>query len=130
MQRGENNEPRKISGRRMNWRGQKDEDVVVSRPLSARGLVHSLSINTFLPVPARMNDHSPSPADIQSHVFSALLQGTTPDIALRVRGSWSAVYKLHRLILTQSVSLCPAVHSAVYADRFRASSTLSSLPVS
>ena len=66
-----------------------------------------------------MNDYTPSPADIQSHVFSALLQGTTPDVALRVRGSWSAVYKLHRLILTQSVSPCPPVHSAVHADRFQ-----------
>lgn len=60
---------------------------------------------------------SNSSADIQTHIFSALLQGTTPDVALRVRGSWGAVYKLHRLILTQSVSVCPFAHSAACADR-------------
>ncbi|KXN87535.1 hypothetical protein AN958_08469 [Leucoagaricus sp. SymC.cos] len=49
-----------------------------------------------------MSTCTPSPADIQSHIYSALLQRNTPDVALRVRGTWSAVYKLHRLILIQS----------------------------
>ncbi|KAF5355667.1 hypothetical protein D9756_003978 [Leucocoprinus leucothites] len=49
-----------------------------------------------------MNNYIPSPADIQSHIYTSLLQGNTPDVALRVRGTWSAVYKLHRIILIQS----------------------------
>ncbi|KAJ3576287.1 hypothetical protein NP233_g527 [Leucocoprinus birnbaumii] len=49
-----------------------------------------------------MNNYTPSPVDIQSHIYTAFLQGDTPDVALRVRGTWSAVYKLHRIILIQS----------------------------
>lgn len=51
-----------------------------------------------------MNNRTPSPADIQSHIYAALLQGKTADVALRVKGTWSAVYKLHRLVLIQSVN--------------------------
>lgn len=51
-----------------------------------------------------MSNYTPSPADIQSHIYTALLKGNTPDVALRIRGTWCAVYKLHRLVLIQSVS--------------------------
>jgi len=44
---------RKIGGRWMDWKGQKDEGVVVaSRPLSVRGLV-GLSINTSFACPSQ-----------------------------------------------------------------------------
>ncbi|KAF9454944.1 hypothetical protein P691DRAFT_799950 [Macrolepiota fuliginosa MF-IS2] len=54
------------------------------------------------PLPSRMHNSTPSPADIQSHIYAALLQGKTADVALRVRGTWSAIYKLHKLVLIQS----------------------------
>jgi hypothetical protein len=45
-----------------------------------------------------------SPADLQQHLYTSLLQGHTADVALRVRGSWEAVYQLHRVVLIQAVS--------------------------
>ncbi|KAF9015404.1 hypothetical protein BDQ17DRAFT_1386144 [Cyathus striatus] len=39
----------------------------------------------------------PSHLDIQSHLYSSFLQGRTADVALRVLGSWTAVYNLHRV---------------------------------
>ncbi|KIM47967.1 hypothetical protein M413DRAFT_7093 [Hebeloma cylindrosporum] len=44
----------------------------------------------------------PSPLDIQSHLYSSFLQASTYDVALRVSGTWNAVYKLHRVVLIQS----------------------------
>ncbi|TFK40923.1 hypothetical protein BDQ12DRAFT_733284 [Crucibulum laeve] len=49
-----------------------------------------------------MNSPRPSPFDIQSHLYAAFLEARTADVALRVRGTWNAVYKLHRVILIQS----------------------------
>ncbi|GLB36572.1 hypothetical protein LshimejAT787_0308600 [Lyophyllum shimeji] len=46
--------------------------------------------------------HSPSAADIQHHLYTSFLQGSTADVALRVHGSWDAIYKLHRVVLIQS----------------------------
>ncbi|EIN13191.1 hypothetical protein PUNSTDRAFT_123350 [Punctularia strigosozonata HHB-11173 SS5] len=45
---------------------------------------------------------SMSPTSLQQHLYASLLQGHTADVALRVRGSWDAVYKLHRVVLIQS----------------------------
>lgn len=44
----------------------------------------------------------PSAADIQTHLYASFLQASTYDVALRVSGSWSAIYKLHRVVLIQS----------------------------
>ncbi|PFH54700.1 hypothetical protein AMATHDRAFT_185472 [Amanita thiersii Skay4041] len=44
----------------------------------------------------------PSAYDIQSHLYLAFLQGRTADVALRITGSWNAIYKLHRVVLIQS----------------------------
>ncbi|KAF8641205.1 hypothetical protein AX17_000840 [Amanita inopinata Kibby_2008] len=44
----------------------------------------------------------PSAHDIQSHLYLAFLEAKTADIALRVSGSWNAIYKLHRVVLIQS----------------------------
>ncbi|TFK88520.1 hypothetical protein K466DRAFT_488780 [Polyporus arcularius HHB13444] len=44
----------------------------------------------------------PSPGDLQSHLYASFLQRKTTDVALRVSGSWHAVYKLHRVILIQA----------------------------
>lgn len=46
-----------------------------------------------------------SPVDIQSHLYDSLLEARTADVSLRVRGSWEAVYRLHRVVLIQAVSL-------------------------
>ena len=45
----------------------------------------------------------PSPNDLQTHLYASFLQRKTADVALRVRGSWTAVYRLHRVILIQAV---------------------------
>ncbi|KAK0446424.1 uncharacterized protein EV420DRAFT_901967 [Desarmillaria tabescens] len=50
----------------------------------------------------RMNYPLPSPQDLQSHLYHAFLDGKTADVALRISGSWRAVYHLHRVILIQS----------------------------
>lgn len=44
-----------------------------------------------------------SPVDIQHHLYLSFLDGQTADIALKVNGTWRAVYKLHRVVLIQSV---------------------------
>ncbi|KAJ7456442.1 hypothetical protein FB451DRAFT_1353827 [Mycena latifolia] len=43
-----------------------------------------------------------SAADLQRHLYTSFLHGRTPDVALRVRASWHATYKLHRIILIQA----------------------------
>lgn len=43
-----------------------------------------------------------SPVDIQHHLYLSFLDGQTADIALKVHGTWRAVYKLHRVVLIQS----------------------------
>jgi hypothetical protein len=40
--------------------------------------------------------------DIQRHLYASLLHARTPDVTLRVRASWHATYKLHRVILIQA----------------------------
>lgn len=55
---------------------------------------------------------APSANGLQSHLYLAFLQGRTADVALRIRGSWHAVYNLHRVVLIQSVS-------AVFSHRIR-----------
>lgn len=49
-----------------------------------------------------MTSRSTQP-DVQTHLYSAFLAGRTPDVALRVRGSWEGVYRLHRVVLIQAV---------------------------
>jgi hypothetical protein len=49
-----------------------------------------------------------SPIDLQSHLYASLLEARTADVALRVRGTWQAVYRLHRVVLIQAVSLIVA----------------------
>lgn len=46
----------------------------------------------------------PSPADLQTHLYASFLQRKTADVALRISGTWHAVYRLHRVILIQAVS--------------------------
>ncbi|KAF8665100.1 hypothetical protein AX16_000568 [Volvariella volvacea WC 439] len=49
-----------------------------------------------------MNAPGFSARDIQNHLYMAFLESKTADVALRVKGSWSAIYKLHRVVLIQS----------------------------
>ncbi|KAF9478715.1 hypothetical protein BDN70DRAFT_879632 [Pholiota conissans] len=44
----------------------------------------------------------PSATDIQTHLYNSFLHASTYDVALRVSGTWSAIYKLHRVVLIQS----------------------------
>ncbi|KAI0327323.1 hypothetical protein GY45DRAFT_1347855 [Cubamyces sp. BRFM 1775] len=44
----------------------------------------------------------PSPNDLQSHLYASFLQRKTADVALRISGTWHAVYRLHRVILIQA----------------------------
>ncbi|KAI0825247.1 hypothetical protein BC628DRAFT_1320366 [Trametes gibbosa] len=44
----------------------------------------------------------PSPSDLQSHLYASFLQRKTADVALRISGSWHAVYRLHRVVLIQA----------------------------
>ncbi|KAJ1311644.1 hypothetical protein OPQ81_010120 [Rhizoctonia solani] len=54
--------------------------------------------------PGRMLVSSPphSPRHIQNHLYQMFLEGQTADVAVVVRGSWQALYNLHRVILIQS----------------------------
>ncbi|KAI0762556.1 hypothetical protein C8Q74DRAFT_161544 [Fomes fomentarius] len=49
----------------------------------------------------------PSTTDLQSHLYASFLQRKTADVALRISGSWHAVYKLHRVVLIQAVCNAP-----------------------
>jgi hypothetical protein len=42
--------------------------------------------------------------DLQTHLYMSFLEAKTADVALRVRGSWAAIYRLHRVVLIQAVS--------------------------
>ncbi|KAI0735694.1 hypothetical protein C8Q76DRAFT_288408 [Earliella scabrosa] len=44
----------------------------------------------------------PTPNDLQSHLYASFLQRKTADVALRISGSWHAIYRLHRVILIQA----------------------------
>ncbi|KAF8887738.1 hypothetical protein BD779DRAFT_1719529 [Infundibulicybe gibba] len=50
----------------------------------------------------RMSSPSPSAVDIQNHLYTSFLEAKTADVALHVRGSWNAIYRLHRVVLIQS----------------------------
>jgi hypothetical protein len=63
------------------------------------------------PMDSGSSSSSISPIDIQSHLYASLLEGRTADVALRVRGTWQAVYRLHRVVLIQAVS--PTVSSVM-----------------
>ena len=68
--------------------------------------------------PAIPNAHSP--AALQSHIYTAFLERRTADVALHVRGSWHAIYKLHRVVLIQAVSNLSwqrIVHADTYLRR-------------
>ena len=72
----------------------------------------------------------PSAHDLQSHLYLAFLQGRTADVALRIRGSWNAVYSLHRVVLIQSVSAMNFRVPLGSLPPSRASSALCSRPAS
>ncbi|KAI1786288.1 hypothetical protein LXA43DRAFT_72308 [Ganoderma leucocontextum] len=61
-----------------------------------------LSLHSHVMTPAPTSPTRPSPNDLQSHLYASFLQRKTADVALRISGSWHAVYKLHRVILIQA----------------------------
>lgn len=54
-----------------------------------------------------MNTAALSSFDLQQHIYNSLLESRTADVALHVRGTWEAIYKLHRVVLIQSVRPVP-----------------------
>ncbi|KAF8807640.1 hypothetical protein BYT27DRAFT_6580338 [Phlegmacium glaucopus] len=49
-----------------------------------------------------LSSPGPSAVEIQSHLYTSLLQASAYDVAIRVTGTWKAIYKLHRVVLIQS----------------------------
>ncbi|KAL4069312.1 hypothetical protein J3A83DRAFT_4095305 [Scleroderma citrinum] len=49
-----------------------------------------------------MSPGSPPAVDLQQHIYNSLLESRTADISLHIKGTWEAVYKLHRVVLIQS----------------------------
>ncbi len=86
-----------------------------------------LGSQSFL-LPSRMNNGILSPTDIQSHIYTAFLQRKTADVALRVSGTWRAVYKLHRIVLIQSVS--PPIATSFSFDKASLTWFLGVFPIS
>jgi len=59
------------------------------------------------PLFGSMNPPGPSATDIQSHLYNSFIHASTYDVAIRVSGrTWRAIYKLHRVVLIQSVRSC------------------------
>jgi hypothetical protein len=56
-----------------------------------------------------MNTTAFSSVDLQQHIYNSLLESRTADVSLHVHGTWEAIYKLHRVVLIQSV--CKALVS-------------------
>jgi hypothetical protein len=46
-----------------------------------------------------------SPTDLQNHLYASFIEGSTADVALHIKGSWEAIYKLHRVVLIQAVTI-------------------------
>lgn len=71
-----------------------------------------------------MHSPGPSASDIQSHLYSSFLQASTYDVAICVTGNWRAVYKLHRVVLIQSVIPSPCLVIISLIISYRVSSDL------
>lgn len=70
-----------------------------------------------------MASRSITALDIQSHLYTCFLQGQTADVHLRVSGRWRAIYRLHRVVLIQSVwpfRLDNRAPPDIFQDFFRA----------
>lgn len=50
-----------------------------------------------------MNTAALSSVDLQQHIYNSLLESRTADVSLHIHGTWEAIYKLHRVVLIQSV---------------------------
>ncbi len=86
-------------------RCQKDEDVVEHMPLLLRKCLALLIPDP--PLFCSMNPPGPSATDIQSHLYNSFIHASTYDVAIRISGrTWRAIYKLHRVVLIQSVRSC------------------------
>lgn len=55
----------------------------------------------------------PRPAEFQAHIYNSFLQGRTSDVDIRIRASWDAIYKFHRVVLIQAVRSLVFVRSNV-----------------
>ena len=69
----------------------------------SRGQSTTRSLFSSSPMNSPVVSPRPRPAEFQAHVYNSFLQGTTSDVAIRIRGSWDAIYKFHRVVLIQAV---------------------------
>jgi len=67
-------------------------------------------LQRFRPSTPPMNTATLSSVDLQQHIYNSLLESRTADVALHVRGTWEAVYRLHRVVLIQSVRPAPVYY--------------------
>lgn len=91
------------------WRGRKAEDEVGCnsywpREQKEKRIIMLRYLSNPFSLPS-MNLLRPSSSalDIQNHLYTSFLEGSTADVALRVHGSWHVIYNLHRVVLIQSV---------------------------
>lgn len=73
------------------------------RPQHNRSRGQSTTYSQSSPMNSPVVSPVPRPAEFQAHIYNSFLQGRTSDVALRIRGSWDATYKFHRVVLIQAV---------------------------
>ena len=100
----------------LHWSELRQSSIMATpaTPPGGRVLHPSVSLPDFFSTPKSesprrafrqpMSPGSPSSVDLQQHIYNSLLESRTADICLHVKGTWEAVYKLHRVVLIQSVS--------------------------
>lgn len=64
------------------------------------------------------------PRNLQDHLYTSFLEGSTADVALHISGSWQAVYKLHRVVLIQAVSVPHFSHLCLHTESVAAAGIL------
>lgn len=90
--------------------------VAFERRLHGQAHTYAGQVNILKASAASFPMNSPSALDIQHHLYLSFLESRTCDVALRIRGSWHAVYRLHRVVLIQSVRLPGYVNACKMAD--------------
>jgi hypothetical protein len=71
--------------------------------LQVKRSVNDLLTSSSSPMNSPVVSPVPRPAEFQAHIYDSFLQGRTSDVTLRIRGSWHAIYKFHRVVLIQAV---------------------------
>ena len=85
------------------WISQPCLPRLALRPQHNRSRGQSTTHSQSSPMNSPVVSPVPRPAEFQAHMYNSFLQGRTSDVALRIRGSWDAIYKSHRVVLIQAV---------------------------